>query len=45
MSSSLLRTLAVLTCLAAGPALAHQLGARGWRTTVVERAPQLRDEG
>lgn len=29
----------------AGPALAHQLGARGWRTTVVERAPQLRDEG
>ena len=29
----------------AGPALAHQLNARGRRTTVVERAPQLRDEG
>lgn len=29
----------------AGPALAHQLNARGWRTTVVERAPRLRDEG
>lgn len=29
----------------AGPALAHQLRARGWRTTVVERAPRLRDEG
>ncbi|MBW0102732.1 FAD-dependent monooxygenase [Pseudonocardia sp. KRD291] len=29
----------------AGPALAHQLAARGWRTTVVERAPRLRDEG
>ncbi|MHC1561908.1 FAD-dependent monooxygenase [Actinomycetospora sp. C-140] len=29
----------------AGPALAHQLAARGWRTTVVERAPQRRDEG
>ncbi len=29
----------------AGPALAHALTARGWRTTVVERAPQLRDEG
>jgi 2-polyprenyl-6-methoxyphenol hydroxylase-like FAD-dependent oxidoreductase len=29
----------------AGPALAHQLHARGWRTTIVERAPQLRDEG
>ncbi|ANY08255.1 FAD-dependent monooxygenase [Pseudonocardia sp. HH130630-07] len=29
----------------AGPALAHQLHARGWRTTVVERAPRLRDEG
>jgi 2-polyprenyl-6-methoxyphenol hydroxylase-like FAD-dependent oxidoreductase len=29
----------------AGPALAHELHARGWRTTVVERAPQLRDEG
>src|ERR1700759_3544996 len=29
----------------AGPALAHQLGARGWRTTVLERFPQRRDEG
>lgn len=29
----------------AGPALAHQLAARGWRTTVVERSPQRRDEG
>jgi 2-polyprenyl-6-methoxyphenol hydroxylase-like FAD-dependent oxidoreductase len=29
----------------AGPALAHQLTARGWRTTVVERFPRLRDEG
>ncbi|MFP5022569.1 FAD-dependent monooxygenase [Pseudonocardia phyllosphaerae] len=29
----------------AGPALAHQLNARGWRTTVLERAPQLREEG
>ncbi|MDR7277155.1 FAD-dependent monooxygenase [Catenuloplanes atrovinosus] len=29
----------------AGPALAHQLAARGWRTTVVERAPGLREEG
>ncbi|MFC5141845.1 FAD-dependent monooxygenase [Actinomycetospora rhizophila] len=29
----------------AGPALAHELNARGWRTTVVERAPRLRDEG
>ena len=29
----------------AGPALAHQLNARGWRTTVLERAPRLRDEG
>lgn len=29
----------------AGPALAHELGARGWRTTVLERAPQLREEG
>lgn len=29
----------------AGPALAHQLSARGWRTTVIERAPQRRDEG
>src|SRR5262245_16664564 len=29
----------------AGPALAHQLTARGWRVTVVERAPQRRDEG
>jgi 2-polyprenyl-6-methoxyphenol hydroxylase-like FAD-dependent oxidoreductase len=28
-----------------GPALAHELDARGWRTTVVERAPALRDEG
>ncbi|GAA4868094.1 FAD-dependent oxidoreductase [Actinomycetospora straminea] len=28
-----------------GPALAHQLAARGWCTTVVERAPRLRDEG
>jgi 2-polyprenyl-6-methoxyphenol hydroxylase-like FAD-dependent oxidoreductase len=27
----------------AGPALAHQL--RGWRTTVLERYPQRRDEG
>jgi 2-polyprenyl-6-methoxyphenol hydroxylase-like FAD-dependent oxidoreductase len=29
----------------AGPALAHQLSARGWRITVVERFPELRDEG
>lgn len=29
----------------AGPALAHQLAARGWRTTVVERAARRRDEG
>lgn len=29
----------------AGPALAHELAARGWRTTVLERAPRLRDEG
>jgi 2-polyprenyl-6-methoxyphenol hydroxylase-like FAD-dependent oxidoreductase len=29
----------------AGPAIAHQLAARGWRTTVVERFPQRRDEG
>ena len=29
----------------AGPALAHQLGARGWETTVIERYPQRRDEG
>ena len=29
----------------AGPALAHELHARGWRTTVVERSPRLRDEG
>ncbi|MEJ2863293.1 FAD-dependent monooxygenase [Actinomycetospora flava] len=29
----------------AGPAVAHELNARGWRTTVVERAPRLRDEG
>merc|ERR1712034_77545 len=29
----------------AGPALAHQLGARGWNTTVVERYPARRDEG
>lgn len=29
----------------AGPALAHQLTARGWRTTVLERHPQRRDEG
>ena len=29
----------------AGPALAHQLAARGWQTTVVERFPQRRDEG
>lgn len=29
----------------AGPALAHQLNARGWQTTIVERAPQRRDEG
>ncbi|WP_048631434.1 FAD-dependent monooxygenase [Mycolicibacterium aurum] len=28
-----------------GPALAHQLSARGWRTTVIERYPQRRDEG
>jgi 2-polyprenyl-6-methoxyphenol hydroxylase-like FAD-dependent oxidoreductase len=28
-----------------GPALAHQLNARGWRTTVIERYPQRRDEG
>jgi 2-polyprenyl-6-methoxyphenol hydroxylase-like FAD-dependent oxidoreductase len=29
----------------AGPALAHQLAVHGWRTTVVERFPQRRDEG
>ena len=29
----------------AGPALAHQLAARGWRVTVLERYPQRRDEG
>jgi 2-polyprenyl-6-methoxyphenol hydroxylase-like FAD-dependent oxidoreductase len=29
----------------AGPALAHQLARRGWRTTVVERFPERRDEG
>lgn len=29
----------------AGPALAHQLTARGWQTTVIERYPQRRDEG
>ncbi len=29
----------------AGPAVAHQLAARGWQTTVVERFPQRRDEG
>jgi 2-polyprenyl-6-methoxyphenol hydroxylase-like FAD-dependent oxidoreductase len=28
-----------------GPALAGQLAARGWRTTVLERYPQRRDEG
>jgi 2-polyprenyl-6-methoxyphenol hydroxylase-like FAD-dependent oxidoreductase len=29
----------------AGPALAHQLAARGWQTTVIERFPERRDEG
>lgn len=29
----------------AGPAVAHQLAARGWRTTVIERFAQRRDEG
>lgn len=29
----------------AGPALAHQLTARGWTVTVVERFPQRRNEG
>lgn len=29
----------------AGPALAHQLTAHGWRTTVIERFPARRDEG
>ncbi|WP_264069016.1 FAD-dependent monooxygenase [Mycolicibacterium komossense] len=29
----------------AGPAVAHQLAARGWQTTVLERFPQRRDEG
>lgn len=29
----------------AGPALAHQLVARGWRTTVLERFPEARSEG
>ena len=29
----------------AGPALAHQLGARGWHATVIERFPERRDEG
>ena len=28
-----------------GPALAHQLNARGWRTTILERYPQRRAEG
>lgn len=28
-----------------GPALAHQLAARGWRTTVIERYPERRNEG
>jgi 2-polyprenyl-6-methoxyphenol hydroxylase-like FAD-dependent oxidoreductase len=28
-----------------GPALAHQLAVRGWKTTVVERFPQRRNEG
>ena len=28
-----------------GPALAHQLAARGWQTTVIERYPERRDEG
>ncbi len=29
----------------AGPALAHQLAARGWQTTVIERFPERREEG
>lgn len=29
----------------AGPALAHQLNARGWKTTVIERYPQRREDG
>lgn len=29
----------------AGPTLAHHLAERGWRTTVIERFPQRRDEG
>jgi 2-polyprenyl-6-methoxyphenol hydroxylase-like FAD-dependent oxidoreductase len=29
----------------AGPALAHQLAARGWQATVIERFPERRDEG
>lgn len=29
----------------AGPALAHQLNARGWQTTVIERYPHARGEG
>jgi 2-polyprenyl-6-methoxyphenol hydroxylase-like FAD-dependent oxidoreductase len=29
----------------AGPGLAHQLAARGWQTTIVERFPERRDEG
>ncbi|GLP78252.1 FAD-binding monooxygenase [Mycobacterium antarcticum] len=29
----------------AGPALAHQLAARGWQTTVIERFPHRRYEG
>ena len=29
----------------AGPALAHQLAERGWRTTIVERFAERRDEG
>ena len=29
----------------AGPALAHQLATKGWRTTVIERFPERRDEG
>jgi 2-polyprenyl-6-methoxyphenol hydroxylase-like FAD-dependent oxidoreductase len=29
----------------AGPALAHQLTVRGWKSTIIERFPQRRDEG
>ncbi|MGY4647238.1 hypothetical protein [Mycobacterium sp. URHB0021] len=38
-------TLLISGASIAGPALAHQLAARGWRSTVLERAPRRREEG